>query len=220
MNRRLNVGIVILILAVCRSITELNNIRFFGASTTSILDIHVTSKHQNSKSAWEICLSSPIIVPLQLHTFLKKTILPSKIIAMAETCRILVMASGNGSNFQAVLDAVASGRIPSSRVTRLIVNRQKAYAVKRAEQHSIPWDYFNLISNGFQQKGESDPQKIQEARDKYDAALARKVLDDDPEARPHLIVLAGWMYVFGEHFLAPVSAEGIKIINLHPALPG
>jgi phosphoribosylglycinamide formyltransferase len=130
------------------------------------------------------------------------------------------MASGNGSNFQAVLDAVASGRIPSSRITRLIVNRQKAYAVKRAEQHGIPWDYFNLISHGFQQKGESDPQKIQEARDKYDEALARKVLDDDPEARPHLIVLAGWMYVFGEHFLTPISAEGIKIINLHPALPG
>ena len=128
------------------------------------------------------------------------------------------MASGNGSNFQAVCDAVTAGEIPESRIIRLIVNRQKAYAVKRAEQSGIPWDYFNLISHGFQDKSEKDPAKLQEARDKYDAALARKILDGD--SRPHLIVLAGWMQVFGNDFLDPLSAEGIKIINLHPALPG
>jgi phosphoribosylglycinamide formyltransferase len=42
---------------------------------------------------------------------------------MAEACRILVMASGNGSNFQALCDAVASGQIPNSSIIRLIVNR-------------------------------------------------------------------------------------------------
>ncbi|KAK0715512.1 formyl transferase [Lasiosphaeris hirsuta] len=137
---------------------------------------------------------------------------------MAETCRILVMASGNGSNFQALIDAVGDGRIPQSRIMGLIVNRGKAYATKRAEQHAIHWEYFNLISNGFQPKTERDPEKLREARNSYDAALAKKILDSD--TRPDLIVLAGWMYIFGSRFLNPISAQGIKIINLHPALPG
>lgn len=137
---------------------------------------------------------------------------------MAEPCRILVMASGNGSNFQALCDACTNGTIPNSSIIRLIVNRSKAYAIKRAEQNGIPCDYFNLISHGFQTKSENDAQKLQEARERYDAALAEKILNSDP--RPQLIVLAGWMHVFSERFLSPLKGEGIQVINLHPALPG
>ncbi|GAB1314674.1 Bifunctional purine biosynthetic protein ADE5,7 [Madurella fahalii] len=137
---------------------------------------------------------------------------------MADPCRILVMASGNGSNFQALIDAVSTGRIPNSKIVRLVVNRGKAYATTRAENAGIPWEYFNLISNGFQAKGEKDLHKVQEARDRYDAALAEKVVKGD--CKPDLVVLAGWMYVFGKQFLDPLDAAGIKIINLHPALPG
>ncbi|KAL2172986.1 formyl transferase [Thermothelomyces heterothallicus CBS 202.75] len=137
---------------------------------------------------------------------------------MADPCRIVVMASGNGSNFQALIDAVSAGRIPNSKIIHLYVNRAKAYATTRADQAGIPWEYFNLISHGFQAKGEKDPLKIQESRDRYDAALAEKLLQSD--IKPDLVVLAGWMYVFGKHFLDPLDAAGIKIINLHPALPG
>ncbi|KAK4467218.1 formyl transferase [Cladorrhinum samala] len=137
---------------------------------------------------------------------------------MAEPCRIVVFASGNGSNFQALIDAVASGQIPDSKIVRLIVNRAKAYATTRAESAGIPWEYFNPISHGFQAKGEKDSRKIQEARDNYDAALAEKLLNGD--FKPDLVVLAGWMYVFGKKFLDPLAEAGIKIINLHPALPG
>jgi phosphoribosylglycinamide formyltransferase len=49
-------------------------------------------------------------------------------------CRILVMASGFGSNFQALIDAVASGEIPNSKIISLFVNRSKAHAVVRAEK--------------------------------------------------------------------------------------
>lgn len=137
---------------------------------------------------------------------------------MAEPCQIVVFASGNGSNFQALIDAVAAGQIPDSKIVQLIVNRAKAYATTRAESAGIPWQYFNPISNGFQAKGEKDPHKIQEARDKYDAALAEKLLNGG--FKPDLVVLAGWMYVFGKKFLDPLAEAGIKIINLHPALPG
>ncbi|KAL7815521.1 formyl transferase-like protein [Trichoderma gracile] len=135
-----------------------------------------------------------------------------------EPCRILVMASGNGSNFQALIDAVAGDAIPNSRITRLIVNRAKAFATTRAEKAGIAWEYFNMISNGFLAKGERDETKIAEARKKYDAALADKILK--LEERPELIVLAGWMWVFSSEFLRPLEEVGIKVINLHPALPG
>lgn len=137
-------------------------------------------------------------------------------------CRILVMASGNGSNFQALIDNVAApgGRIPRSRIVRLVVNRARAYATTRADRAGIPWEYFNLISNGFLAKGEKDEARVRDARERYDAALAEKVLGAPEGERPELVVLAGWMHVFGRTFLEPLEKVGIKVINLHPALPG
>ncbi|KAM0202208.1 hypothetical protein ACHAPA_000128 [Fusarium lateritium] len=134
-------------------------------------------------------------------------------------CRILVMASGFGSNFQALIDAISTGSLPSSRIISLIVNRKNAHATARAEKAGIPWEYFNLISNGFLKKGETDEQKVVEGRQKYDAALAERVLSGDKE-KPELIVLAGWMHVFSPAFLDPIKKAGINVINLHPALPG
>ncbi|KAF5532429.1 phosphoribosylglycinamide formyltransferase [Fusarium napiforme] len=133
-------------------------------------------------------------------------------------CRILVMASGFGSNFQALIDAISTGSLPNSRIISLIVNRRNAHATVRAEKAGIPWQYFNLISHGFLEKGETDEQKVTEGRRKYDAALAEKILSADE--KPELIVLAGWMHVFSTAFLDPVQKAGLNVINLHPALPG
>ncbi len=73
-----------------------------------------------------------------------------------------------------------------------------------------------MISGGFLAKGEKDERKVAEAREKYDAALAEKVVAE----RAELVVLAGWMHVFSAPFLEPLERAGIKVINLHPALPG
>lgn len=135
---------------------------------------------------------------------------------MAPPCRIVVMASGSGSNFQALLDAVASGRIPNSQIVRLFVNRKTAFAQSRAEKAGVPSEYFNMVSGGFQAKGEKDAEKLAEARSRYDAALADKVLQHSPD----LIVLAGWMHVFTPSFLDKLAEKSVPIINLHPALPG
>lgn len=95
----------------------------------------------------------------------------------------------------------------------------------RAPKHDIysetgiPCDYLNMISHGFLQKGETDQHKVAQGRQKYDAALAERVLSPDRE-RPDLIVLAGWMHVFSTAFLEPIERAGVRIINLHPALPG
>lgn len=137
----------------------------------------------------------------------------------AEPCRIVVFASGNGSNFQALIDAVSAGAIPKSKIVRLYVNRAKAFATTRADRAGIPWEYFNLIQGGFLAKAEKDSKVVAAAREKYDAALAQKVLTEE-ERRPDLVVLAGWMHVFSGAFLAPLEKAGVRIINLHPALPG
>uniref|UniRef100_A0A1Y1N9Z3 phosphoribosylglycinamide formyltransferase 1 n=1 Tax=Photinus pyralis TaxID=7054 RepID=A0A1Y1N9Z3_PHOPY len=134
-------------------------------------------------------------------------------------CRILVMASGSGTNFQALIKAVREGPIRNSQIIRLVTNRRTAFATKRAEGAGIPWDYFNLISHGFLPKGEKDEQKVAEARERYDAALAKRVLSADNKP-PELIVLAGWMHIFSPAFLEPMERAGVRVINLHPALPG
>ncbi|KAF5123272.1 Phosphoribosylglycinamide formyltransferase [Metarhizium anisopliae] len=127
-------------------------------------------------------------------------------------CRILVMASGFGSNFQALIDAVNEGKtIRNSQIIRLVTNRKNAYATTRAEGAGK--------IHGFLPKGEKDEQKIAEARERYDAALAEKVLSADDKP-PELIVLAGWMHIFSKEFLEPMEKAGARIINLHPALPG
>ncbi|KAI1820792.1 formyl transferase [Xylaria intraflava] len=137
---------------------------------------------------------------------------------MAEyKAKITCLASGNGSNLQALIDACASGTIPGT-IIKVAVNKKDAYAVKRAEsaQPPIPTDYFNLVKHGFLATGEKDPQKVKDARLSYDAALAERILADKPD----LIVLAGWMHVMSTGFLNPVAKAGVPIINLHPALPG
>lgn len=104
---------------------------------------------------------------------------------------------------------------------RCFIQPRRRYKRKRLTSlQGIPWEYYNLISNGFQKKGETDESKILAARKAYDAALAAKILAAPAAERPELIVLAGWMYVFSPSFLEPIDAAGIKIINLHPALPG
>lgn len=132
------------------------------------------------------------------------------------TARIVVMASGNGSNFQALFDGLATNRIPDAQIVRLFVNRKSAYAATRAEKAGVPSEYFNMVAGGFQPKQEKNPVKLTEARTRYDAALAEKVLAEKPD----LVVLAGWMHVFTVHFLEPLDEHGVRVINLHPALPG
>ncbi|RYO76648.1 hypothetical protein DL763_010273 [Monosporascus cannonballus] len=97
-------------------------------------------------------------------------------------CRILCL-----------IDAVAAGRIPNSRIVRLVVNRAKAYATTRADRASIPWECFDLIGGGFLAKGERDRARVREARGRYDAVLAQRVLagSGDVRKKPELVVLAG-----------------------------
>ena len=117
--------------------------------------------------------------------------------------RIAALISGNGTNLQAIIDAIAAGELPGLEICLVVSNRREAYGNKRAIQHGIPLVYFPLLPYT----------KTGRPREDYDAALARIVQSFDAE----WIVLAGWMHIFTNAF---VRAYPGRILNLHPALPG
>jgi phosphoribosylglycinamide formyltransferase len=93
------------------------------------------------------------------------------------------------------------------------ISRKAAYGLERAAKASIPTTYHNLVP--YKKK---NPDNTDAAREQYDADLASIILALSPQ--PSLIVCAGWMHIVTPSFLTPIANAGIKIINLHPALPG
>lgn len=132
---------------------------------------------------------------------------------MAAPVRITVLISGNGSNLQAVIDKTSAGELPAS-IVRVISNRKDAYGLERAHKANIPTQYHNLVK--YKKQYPSTPEGVQQAREAYDAELARLVLADSPD----LVCCLGFMHVLSPRFLKPLEEAKLRIINLHPALPG
>lgn len=116
---------------------------------------------------------------------------------MSEPARLVVLASGRGTNLQAVLDACAAGQLPARVV--LVVSDKPSPALERARRARTAALYLPKPKNA--------------PRADYDAELARYVA----AARPDLVVLAGWMRILTPAFLDRFPE---RVINLHPALPG
>lgn len=123
------------------------------------------------------------------------------------TARLVVLASGSGSNLQAILDGCAAGTLDAE-VVLVVVNRRSARAAERAAAVGVPAEYRPM--GPFRDDFPDDPRRAREA---YDASLAAAIAD----AQPDLIVQAGWMHVFTRAFLDRFPE---MVINLHPALPG
>ena len=106
--------------------------------------------------------------------------------------RLACLISGNGSNLQAIIDAVSLGTLPNAVITLVVSNRKDAYGLQRARNFGIETAYINLIPYGKRfPSSDSSIKYSVEARKAYDADLAEKVL----EARPDMVVCAGWMHV-------------------------
>ncbi len=117
------------------------------------------------------------------------------------TRRLVVLASGQGTNLQAILDATregASDRL-DARVVGVLSHNASAIALARAERFGVPGSFIPLPSK------KAD-------RPAWDAALADRV----DAMTPDLVVLAGWMRILGTSFLDRFPG---RVINLHPALP-
>jgi formyltetrahydrofolate-dependent phosphoribosylglycinamide formyltransferase len=112
--------------------------------------------------------------------------------------RLVVLASGSGTNLQAILDACADGRLPAV-VAAVVSNKDGSAALQRAADAGVP--YVHVAPHAG------------EARADYDARLADIVSGFSPD----WVVLAGWMRLLSMSFLGWFPA---MVVNLHPALPG
>ena len=123
--------------------------------------------------------------------------LPDGTDAPLDTVRIVVLASGNGSNLQALIDA--TGRQFAGEIVLVVSDQADAKALRRADKAGIAQ---RLL-----------PKARSEARRDYDSRLGDVVAAADPD----WVVLAGWMRLLSSEFLDRFPGH---VINLHPALPG
>ena len=110
--------------------------------------------------------------------------------------RVAILASGNGSNFQSIIDAASSDELPNCNIILLIANKKDAYAIERAKKHKINY-------------------KIIESYNKKREEFDQEVLDVLRENNIEIIVLAGFMRILSKAFIEEYKN---KIINIHPSL--
>ena len=110
---------------------------------------------------------------------------------------VVVMVSGGGTNLQAIIDAVHSGKITNTRIAGVISNNQNAYELTRAEENGIA---AQCIS----------PKQFSD-RTEFNRAL----LDVVDAMEPDLIVLAGFLVVIPPEMIRKYEH---RIINIHPSL--
>ena len=110
--------------------------------------------------------------------------------------RIAVLLSGRGSNFVALAESVAAGRIPDAEIAIVISNRADAPGLERARARGI--EARVIPSKGLE-------------REAYD----RQVVGALKEKRVDLVCLAGFMRILSPYF---VEAYRNRILNIHPAL--
>jgi phosphoribosylglycinamide formyltransferase 1 len=110
--------------------------------------------------------------------------------------RIGVLLSGRGSNFEALADSVAAGRIPNAEIAIVVSNREGAPGIDRAKSRRISTRV--IPSKGLE-------------REAYD----RQVVAVLNEQRVDLVCLAGYMRLLSPYF---VTAFPQRILNIHPSL--
>ena len=111
--------------------------------------------------------------------------------------KMAVLVSGGGTNLQAIIDAIDSGKITNAEISVVISNNANAYALERAKQHGI--EALCVSPKSFSSREEFN----------------QKLLETIQSYQVDLVVLAGYLVVIPEIM---VKAYPNKIINIHPAL--
>ena len=110
--------------------------------------------------------------------------------------RIGILLSGRGSNFEALAESVAAGRIPGAEIAVVISNREGAPGIDRAKTRGLETRV--IPSKGLE-------------REAYD----RQVVAVLKEKRVDLVCLAGFMRLLSPYFVAEFRN---RILNIHPSL--
>lgn len=114
---------------------------------------------------------------------------------MAEL-RLGVLASGRGSNLQAIIDNIAAGKL-DAKIKVVISDKSTAFALERAKTHGIKGIFI-------------DPKRFS-GKSEYESAIVECL----KENRVELVVLAGYMRLVGQALLHEFPN---RIMNIHPAL--
>jgi len=128
--------------------------------------------------------------------------------------KITVLISGSGSNLQAIIDALDEKVLENAEINTVISSSKNAYGLTRAANKNIPTTVHSLFKYT-KNIPKDDKLKRQEARNLFEADLAKLILQDKPD----IVVCAGWLLILGPTFLSKLG-NSVPIINLHPALPG
>ncbi len=115
---------------------------------------------------------------------------------MSKKIKLGVLASGSGTNLQAIIDACESGEV-SAEAVLVVSNVSDAYSLERAKKHGIKAVFID--KDNF------------ESRKDYDGELISILRDNQVD----LVVLAGYMLLVGSEF---VRAFKGRTMNIHPAL--
>ena len=115
---------------------------------------------------------------------------------MTKKLSLAILLSGNGTNFQAIIDSINNGQLKAD-IKIVISNNKDAFGLDRAKRHNIK----NLIIN----------HKDFINRKDYDQKLKEIIEQESVD----FIVLAGFMRILGSDF---VKNFPNKIINIHPSL--
>ena len=119
--------------------------------------------------------------------------------------RIVVLASTNGTDLQAIIDELKAGTMPNIELAAVISNKKNCYALARAKAQG-----YKTI-----QISQNDPKThLPRTREQFDAQLAKSIIPMNPD----LIVLVGYMRILTPYFIDQLNQNDIQIINIHPAL--
>lgn len=118
----------------------------------------------------------------------------------ANALRVAVLASGRGSNLQAIIDAIEAGQV-QAKIVAVISNKQEAVALQRARNHGLP----DLFVDPKPFAGRPD------SREAYDQVLLDLLKKYDVE----LVLLAGYMKIVTGVL---VNAYANRMMNIHPSL--
>jgi phosphoribosylglycinamide formyltransferase 1 len=110
--------------------------------------------------------------------------------------KIAVFASGNGSNFQSIVDYIKEGKL-KAHLALLVCDKPGAKVIERAKNAQIPSFVFNP--------------KSYESKEHFEQDILQQLIEYEID----LIVLAGYMRLIGPTLLQPYQG---KIMNIHPSL--
>ncbi len=110
--------------------------------------------------------------------------------------KIVVLISGNGSNLQAIIDAIDDNTLQAE-IALVISNKAEAFGIERAKKTDIPCEI--ILPKNYDSKLE------------FDTALIAAI----DEVNPDLVVLAGFMRILSDKFVCHYQD---KLINIHPSL--